>query len=227
MSKLFIPWSTALLSLAIAAACTSTQDNGPSTDAAKPAPTGSAPTDSTPTDSTPKPPEPKPVAGPTKISISSVQMIQDCPDDEHLPGPGARTTPYRDRGKGGGGGRRPCSQSAVQLALESAGEAPVTIEILAARMLSNGELVGTVETRKPEIWIDDHYESWDQRLAPRTLTQASYRLSMPNWSEVEKAIGESSFGHMFTLELEVSIDGKVQTISSPQFPREEPMVIVT
>ena len=53
------------------------------------------------------------------------------------------------------------------------------------------------------------------------------RKAMPNWSEVEKAIGETSFGHMFTLELEVSVDGKVQTIRSPQFLREEPMVIST
>jgi hypothetical protein len=123
--------------------------------------------------------------------------------------------------------RQPCDQSTVQLALEHGGDAAVPVEIKAVRILSKGKVVGTLHTRKPKIWANDTYEAWDQSVAPNTPTKVSYKLSLPEWSEVEKAIGQTSFGHMFTLELDVAVDGQVQTISSVEFPREEPHVIVT
>jgi hypothetical protein len=103
----------------------------------------------------------------------------------------------------------------------------VTIEIEAVRILSAGKPVGELKTRKPMIWTDSAYQPWDQTVAPGAPTKASYKLSMPSWSEVEKAIGESSYGHMFTLELDIAVDGEIRTVSSPEFPREQPHVIVT
>ena len=191
------------------------------------------------------PPRPEPEPEPTtKISVASVQMIQDCPDPEPAPesadvpasaerapaqpGATARTEPYkRGRAPVGKSFRQPCDQSTVQLALETDGDAPVAVEIKAVRILSQGKEVGQIQTRKPTIWTDNSYQPWDQTVAPGAPTKASYKLSMPKWSEVETAIGESSFGHMFTLEIDIAVDGQIQTVSSPEFPREEPHVIVT
>ena len=56
---------------------------------------------------------------------------------------------------------------------------------------------------------------------------ASYRLAMPDWSAVDKAIGGSSYDHAFVLEVDVEIDGVATTVRSPQFNRERPHVIAT
>lgn len=176
----------------------------------------------------------------TKVSVASVQMIQDCPDDDDEPTveqaalkqPAAAMPPTAgapaDILVDGAehSFEQPCDQSTVQLAVENSGTTPASIEIKAVRILSKGKVVGTLETRRPKIWTNGAYQPWDQSAAPGP-SKASYKLSMPSWTEVEQAIGQSSFGHMFTLELEVAIDGQVQTVSSPEFPREEPHVIVT
>lgn len=227
-----------MLFLAIASACTAAggeaekPDNQPKVDSG-----------------TPEQPETPPVAATTtKITVASVQMIQDCPDPEPEPAPAdapsaeraapmpaqpapgavARSQPHQAGDVAPGDSfRQPCDQSTVQLALETDGDAPVTVEIKAVRILSKGKAVGELASRKPTLWRDNGYQPWDQTVAPGTPVKASYKLSMPSWSEVEQAIGTSSFGHMFTLEIDVAVDGQLQTVSSPEFPREEPHVIVT
>lgn len=184
-----------------------------------------------------------------KITVASVQMIQDCPDEEPepAPGPAQDQEPAQKRApsyapmppspgapvqgemgiEGFGGFRQPCDQSTVQLSLDVTGDAAVPVEVKAVRILSEGKIVGTLQTRKPKIWANNTYEAWDQNVAPNTPTKVSYKLSLPEWSEVEKTIGKTSYGHMFTLELDIAVDGQVQTVSSVEFPREEPHVIVT
>jgi hypothetical protein len=185
-------------------------------------------------------PVPEPVAV-TKISVASVQMIEDCPDPEPPPPaaeaedeeemPAGKSASQAKRGASlvgdNSGSWSHCEQSTVQLGLETAGEAPVSVEIKAVRLLSDAKSVGSVQARKPTIWVDNNYQTWDQQVAPGAPTKASYKLSLPNWTEVEAAIGKPSFGHMFTLEIDIEVDGKLQTVSSPQFPREEPHVVVT
>jgi hypothetical protein len=218
-------WLSPLLALVIASACTT---GG-----------GTAAEEGNPKD----PKDPKSEIE-VKVSVASVQMIQDCPDEEpepsdaaalaedvpsserRTPSPGAAAQPMGDVADGGSF-RQPCDQSTVQLALENKGDAPVGVEIKAVRILSKGKVVGKLETRKPKIWTNNTYEAWDQTVAPSVPTKASYKLSMPSWSEVEEKLGQSSYGHMFTLELDVVIGGEVQTVSSQEFPREEPHVIVT
>jgi hypothetical protein len=228
LERLLVP----VFSLLIASACTAggdSQPEGGAADAGKVEHPKPEPTKPTPT-----------VA--TKVSVASVQMIQDCPDNEPAPADeGPAQAPAAERSapmppspgaalgdvEPGGSFQQPCDQSTVQLALDNGGDGLATVEIKAVRILSNGKVVGTLQTRKPKVWANNTYEAWDQTVAPNTPTKASYKLSLPDWSEVEKAIGTSSFGHMFTLELDVEIDGQVQTVSSPEFPREEPHVIVT
>jgi hypothetical protein len=216
-----------LLMLVIASACTTGGDAAGKTE--------------DPKTENPKPEYPKPPAT-TTISVASVQMIQDCPDEEPEPSnqatlaeeraapsaamppsPGAPAHP----GDSIGSFRQPCDQSSIQLALENKGDAPVAVQIEAVRILSKGKVVGTIESRRPKIWANNAYEAWDQTAAPGSPIKVSYKLAMPDWSKVEEAIGQSSFGYMFTLEIDVVIDGQVQTVSSAEFPREEPHVIVT
>lgn len=232
MTKSLERWLVPVFSLMLLSACTpGGEASQPDTKAGK---TGD-----------PKPEDPEPEADPKpslEVSVASVQMIQDCPDDEPEPSqagsaeqrapsaamppaPGAPAT--LDNVAPGDSFRQPCDQSTVVLALANGGEASLAVEVKAVRILSNGKVVGTLQTRKPKIWANNTYESWDQTVAPGAPSKVSYKLSMPSWSEVETAIGQSSFGHMFTLELDVAIDGVVQTVSSPEFPREEPHVIVT
>jgi hypothetical protein len=179
-----------------------------------------------------------------KVSVASVQMIQDCPDTEveappseggsasqeksaSMPAPGAVAKRRSADVAEGDSFRQPCDQSTMQLAFEALGDQPVSVEIKAIRIMSDCKSVGEVASRKPKIFVDSVYQAWDQRVTPGGPVQASYKLAMPAWDKVETAIGKSSFGHMFTLEIDVAVDGTIMTVSSPQFPRDEPHVIVT
>lgn len=179
-------------------------------------------------EATPEPKAEATPAGSVTVSVSSVQMIEDCPDTEAKAKAASRQSPRR-RAKPGHGKslRRSCSQSTVQLALENLGEAPVTVEIKAVRILAKGEILSTLATRKPKIWTDNRYDPWDQSLAPGQPSKASYKLGEPNWSEVERKLDGDSYGRMYTLEIDIALDGELQTIRSPEFAREKPHVIVT
>jgi hypothetical protein len=232
-------WSSSLLFLVISSACTDGSSEAKKQEHAPPAETAMPPEIG--------PPPPLEVTKvTTTISVASVQMIQDCPDPEpepseaaaaaeraapaRAPSSGARAQPYRpgDEDVGGGRGfRQPCDQSTVQLALETDNEGPVAIEIKAVRISFEGKPVGELNARTPMVWTESAYQPWDQLVAPNTPTKASYKLSLPNWSKVEEAIGGSSYGPMFTLELDITVDGELRTVSSPEVPREMPHVIVT
>jgi|GEM_PF-3095129 len=181
----------------------------------------------------------------TKVAISAVQMIQDCPDEPDpeppagsvtadsiapaSPEPPAKgTSPgvvANRRIAGGGDFVQPCDQSTMQLTLESS--AGGAVEVKAIRLLSDGKQVGELTSRKPTAWTDDAYSAWAQTLEAGEPTRASYKLSLPDWGAVEKAIEGESFGRMFTLEVDIEIDGELETMTSPEFPREQPHVIVT
>lgn len=234
MSELLKRWSSPLLLLALASACTDggppdkqpgqdKQDNPPEVDTAVP--------------EQPEPPPVEPDASETTISVASVRMIQDCPDPEPAeppasaeraakpPAAGAKAR--RAPGQGGPSIRQPCDQSAVQLALETKSEAAVSVEIAAVRLLTHGQTVAELDARKPTIWTESRYQPWDQRVSPGAPINVSYKLSVPHWSEVDKATGESSYGLMFTLEIDLRVDGERVTVTSPEFAREKPHMIVT
>ncbi len=197
------------------------------------------------------PPETKPNA---TVAIASVQVIEDCPHqdkndlpalpagspaapeppaaDEDVPARPARSMTETAAGaaRRGGGDIDSCTQSTVQLAFTGTTETPAAVRIVGTRLLrpDTNAKVGTLNVRKPKQWIDGSgYRPWDQTVPAGGSLKASYKLSMPNWAEVDKDIGKSSFGYMFILEVDVEIDGAVQTLTSPQFPREEPHVVVT
>ena len=167
-----------------------------------------------------------------KVSISSVQMISDCPDKEDASvAAGAAMQPPADQARGDSlvAFEQPCTQSNVQLSLRSEESAPLSFAVRSVRLLSaDGVQVATLKSRGPSVWVVDGYHPWDERLVPKTDVKASYKLSVPDWYEVDKKLGmDSSVGKMFLLEIEVSVDGKSQTLRSTPFPREEDHVIVT
>jgi hypothetical protein len=162
-----------------------------------------------------------------KVTISSVQMINDCPDEENA-APAAAASMERSADVGPGDSfEQPCTQSAMQLAVDSDVEGPFVVD--AVRLLSpEGKPLATLQPRRPSKWVDGAYKPWDERVAKDTDLKASYKLSIPEWHEVdEKLGGGSSVGKMFLLEVDVSVNGQKQTIRSSSFPREEDHVIVT
>jgi hypothetical protein len=168
-----------------------------------------------------------------KVSISSVQMISDCRDKEDASvAAGAAMQPPADEAQKGDSlvaFEQPCTQSNMQLSLRSEESAPLSFTVRSVKLLSaDGVQVATLQSRGPSVWVVDGYHPWDERLVPKTDVKASYKLSVPDWYEVDKKLGmDSSVGKMFLLEIEVSVDGKSQTLRSAPFPREEDHVVVT
>ena len=201
------------------------------------------------TSKAPKGPDPTPkvvvvVAQPT---IASVQLIQDCPDpkvadakvespavetmaDAPMPAqPPAQGASAASRSKPGPGGfQQPCTQSSMQVAFAGQGGASSQVEVKAVRLLSaDGESLGGMDSRLPTVWQAESYQPWDGVVAPNTDIKTSYKLSMPDWNAVEEKLGGTSFGPMFMLEVDVMIGDQLKTIKSPQFPRQQPAIIVT
>jgi len=192
-------------------------------------------------------PTPKPVVVVAQPTIASVQLIQDCPDpkvadakekpsaveamaDAPMPAqPPAKGASAMRRSKPGPGGfQQPCTQSSMQVAFAGQGEASSQVEVKAVRLLSaDGESLGVMNSRLPTVWQAESYQPWDGVVAPNTDIKTSYKLSMPDWKAVEEKLGGTSFGPMFMLEVDVMIGDQLKTIKSPQFPRQQPAIIVT
>ncbi|PRQ09120.1 hypothetical protein [Enhygromyxa salina] len=190
-------------------------------------------------------PEQPPPKLAVELAVASVQVIEDCPDppeaapteaaptlraDESMaPGvakPSAEPAAGAAR-KAGPGFVQPCTQSTMQLTLAVEGDEPQQVRVAAIRLLDKqGKTVGTLSSRKPTAWVDQSYVPWDETVGAEEV-KASYKLSLPDWNAVDAAIGQPSFGYMFKLEVDVEIAGELHTLQSPEFPREEPHVIVT
>ncbi len=199
----------------------------------------------------PEPEQPEPPKEMATVTIASVQMVQDCPDPPDAPAQPTNEKPAASsqavpmspalgdesparaaRGASADGSapfRQPCTQSAMQLSFTGQGPEAAKVAIRGIRVLtSTGERLGTVQARKPTAWRDGGYQAWDEMLPADSDLKASYKLSVPNWSEVEAKLGDRNpFSTMFMLEVDVEIGGQMQTVRSPEFVREQPHVIVT
>jgi hypothetical protein len=182
-------------------------------------------------------------------------MVQDCPDDKSLPwrppterpedeaekelaakaaSPAAEAEDVAEGapadGDDAGDFEQPCTQSAMQIAFRDVGSA-APVKIVAVRMLrpDNDAVVATLTPREAAVWnTAGRYETWNEQLAASEKpVNTSYKLSVPSWSDVESKLGKASVGHMFVLEVDVSVGGQTQTVRSTEFTREEPEVIVT
>ncbi len=216
-----------IATLLLLASCSKGEDskvNAPTTTESQPA----VKTDAQPT---------APVAPLKQITamIASVQLGEDCPEPKDKPAamqqPDSKRAPVRRARRRAGAGpmKQFCSQSTLQMSFLDLGESDVRTSLKELRLKSKeGKVLATLQSRMPTIWRDGQYQAWDGVLpAKGEDTKVSYKLSIPNWSELEKTIGGSSFGPMFMLEVDVEINGKVTTILSPQFVRREPQIVRT
>lgn len=204
---------------------------------------------------TTEPDKPEPAKVVSKASIASVTMIEDCPQHDPPPPPAdeevapaapakpaeapaqaaRRAPPSADISAGDSIDGRGipsdmCTQSTMQLAFSADGKTPGKVAIKTIRVLDpkSEKPLGNVTARVPTTWTKaGNYEAWDEIVPAGEETKASYRISVPDWTKVEKELGGGSFGASFILEVDLEVDGVSQTIRSPQFPREEPHVVVT
>jgi hypothetical protein len=172
-------------------------------------------------------------------SIASVRLVQDCPDKElasvTAPAPelakaekSNRAAKSKRKADSAGGFMQPCTQSTVQLAFTGQGSASATVALKEVRLASaDGKALGTLSPRKPTIWKEGGYDAWDGALPAEVDSKVSYKLSLPDWQAVEAAIGGTSFGPMYILEIDVDVGGTVTTIRSPEFERGRAEIVKT
>lgn len=172
-----------------------------------------------------------------KAAIASVQLNQDCPDPASAsatdPSPGNSASRRDEKAKRGKRGRRssgfsqPCRQSSIQLAFTGQAEA-TSIEIKSLRLLSiDGKDLGQLSSRHPTMFSETGYVKWEEIIPANAELKASYKLSIPNWSDVDTALGAPSVGVQFTLEVELEANGKTIKLNSPSFGRTRPQMMRT
>jgi len=190
----------------------------------------------------PEDPKPESAAASVQVAVASVQLQDDCPspkkaqaEDEPMqpksekPSMAMPDEPMGDVADSERGFAPMCVQSRVQLSIESEVDAAVGFAIREVRLkqADGGKVVGTMGAREPKIWDESKYSTWDESIPANVSVKVGYALGDPGWSRVEKALGSSSWGPLFVVEIDVEIDGEVRTIVSPKVPRDEPENIVT
>jgi hypothetical protein len=168
------------------------------------------------------------------VAIASVTILEDCPDSDAKPSADRQSAPSGDMADneadmgGYAHGGMPCSQSSMQISITGLGDASSQLAIKATRLLGpKGDTVGTLVTRRPKIWKAEGYAAWDETIMPKTDVKASYKLSLPNWSEVQNKIDGSTYNTMFRLEADIEIDGVPKTIRSSEVVREQTEMVDT
>ena len=68
-----------------------------------------------------------------------------------------------------------------------------------------GQDLGTLSPRAPTIWKAEGYSAWDEMIMPKTDVKASYKLSAPNWADVQSRLGGSTYGPLYRLEVDIMI----------------------
>ncbi len=241
------------LALALTSACAAHEGAQPETDKMPRTEPDAPPVDP---ESEPEPePEPEPSAKIAISSVTMVQDCgerrpapssakkpsasvapaseQELAADEPMPpAPGAASSAGASARRVGPGGalRQPCTQSTMQVSItETAGtEGSVAIKQVRLIRPDTGAVLATIEAREPTAWTDDgQYTPWDEALRAGAEVKASYKISVPDWIEVDEVLGQSSMGHMFALDVDFETGGVTQTVRSPEFTRERPHVIVT
>jgi len=172
-----------------------------------------------------------------KTAVASVQFLEDCPDphEEEPARSAAKVAPgaaMQGDSLDGHGPVHQCTQSTMQLSFENTSERDGTVHITGVRILDakGSRELGKVAARKPSVWnAEGTYQRWDQVVPAGGTRKVAYRLGDPDWSLVQRAIGESEdiYAYPLVLEVEVEVDGKAMTVRSPQFTREQVHVIVT
>jgi len=186
----------------------------------------------------PTDPAPEPADGPPgdRVAIASVHLLDDCPDPRAEPemrerSAASKMRPPRYAGEAAEDSRRRCAQSMVQMAVRS--DRPGRLRIEAVRVLDpvTKRVAGTASLRQPSRWepTSGMYAPWDERVVAGADLQTSYKLGALDLSKANAPGGPSvnTYAGPFMLEVDISIDGRRQTVRSPEFGREEPDMVRT
>ncbi len=188
----------------------------------------------------PAEPEPEPPAAPAtgdRVAIASVQLFDDCPEPAPTSGIAQESAPAAESRRAGPAGKPTegrdlgCAQSMVQLAIQS--DRPGLLRIEAVRVLdpATKKVAGSSTLRQPTRWSAElgAYAPWDARVPAATELQASYKLGVFDLSRSAERVGPefNAFYGPFMLEVDVSIDGRRQTVRSPEFSRVDIHMMVT
>jgi hypothetical protein len=167
--------------------------------------------------------------GVARVAISSVQISDDCPDPvaaapamSPSQAPASRPPPSDSSALYDAG----CLQSTIQIAFAAQGESQIALREVRL-MTPEGKTLGTIAHRLPTMWQDNSYVTWDEVLPENSDLKAAYKITPPNWQEVEKVLGSSSYGAMFVIEADFEIGGVTTTLRSNQIAREDPSIMPT
>ncbi|MBX7114332.1 MAG: hypothetical protein K1X64_08385 [Myxococcaceae bacterium] len=148
--------------------------------------------------------------GEVVATLSSVTMAQDCPD----PDPKSLADSTSGACAPGSQCQPMCRQSSMQLSFESSQSTAAKIEIHEVRVFNNEThlFLYKMARRAPTQWKIDKYVSWDETVPATTTLKTSYKLSPLNNASLHDA-SRLTFPGVFLIEVDVAIDGVVQTLS--------------
>lgn len=171
-------------------------------------------------------------------AVASVQLVRDCPDapepaaasSDAAPSAGAMAKPTA--AGDAPAWSPPCTQSTVQIGISNKGGAPARVQVVGVRLLeaaSKREL-GEVVARKPALWTEEGaYRPWDETVAEGAQVVVAYRLGDPDWSRVRGLLAPDANldATPLILEVDLAVEGTVQTLRSAEFLRQEEEIVVT
>lgn len=174
---------------------------------------------------TPVPPPLDTPGAELRVAIASVQLFDDCPDPQEAEADAdARMEGKREAQARSPGYGQPCTQSTVQLAVRSERSGRFRIEAVRVLDGARQRIAGSSTLRTPTRWRADSgaYIPWDERVPAATDLQIGYKLGALDLSRANKLVGPdfNTYAGPFMLELDVSIDGRHQTIRSTTFTRQ-------
>lgn len=156
-----------------------------------------------------------------EASIASVTLADDCGDAR--PGePGLWAGDCAEDSPDCGF----CTQTAVHVAIDAGeGDTAVPFEVIAVRLRAmDGTLLDELDPRSAQIFADDGYTAWDERIAPGATLQIRYETSSPDWSAIGGGNAWETYGMQFRVEMVVRIDGVDRTLELAPASREAEIV---
>jgi hypothetical protein len=187
------------------------------------------------------PPGDPPRSGNVRVAIASVQLLDDCPDPvpaasdasagATMSAPESASRAKPTAGPAIGKARWSCAQSTVQLSVRADFAGQLRIEAVRVLDATSTRTAGSTTLRGPTVWSDANgtYAPWNERTVAGTDLRISYMLGNLDLSRAAELVGPQFNAYMgpFLLEIDVSVDGKRQTIRSGEFSREPVEVMVT
>lgn len=236
--------------LGLAAGCDSTETEKPSEPVAQKPDPKAKPEPKVKPEPKPQPkpqPEPEPEPVLATVAVSSIYLMDDCPDLDPPPSGEASDTPSKhaveekspsmpapaegamaqpdvmgDVAEGDHESRPRCSQSTMQLTFSGQGDAASKAKIVSVDLYATPDSkLGTLASRVPMVWRDGSYVSWDETIPAKTDLKVSYRLS------ANPSASGPGGGGTYYVKVVVDIDGKTQEVRSPDFTREAEHDVVT